>query len=88
MKTSSKILICALVLLLCAAFAFAGGKKEAASSDKAYVVNKGTLVVGITDFAPMDYKEGNEWIGFDADMSVAFATELGVKCEFIEIDWD
>ena len=87
-KTSSKTLICALVLLLCAAFAFAGGKKEASSSDKAYVAGKGTLVVGITDFAPMDYKEGNEWIGFDADMAKAFAKELGVKCEFIEIDWD
>lgn len=87
-KTSTKILICALVLVLCAAFAFAGGKKEASSSDKAYVAGKGTLVVGITDFAPMDYKEGNEWVGFDADMAVAFAKELGVKCEFIEIDWD
>jgi polar amino acid transport system substrate-binding protein len=81
-KTSSKILICALVLVLCAAFAFA------APSDKAYVVKKGTLVVGITDFAPMDYKEGNKWIGFDADMANAFAKYLGVKCEFIEIDWD
>ena len=87
-KTSTKILICAFVLVLCAAFAFAGGKKEASSSDKAYVAGKGTLVVGITDFAPMDYKEGNEWVGFDADMAVAFAKELGVKCEFIEIDWD
>ena len=36
----------------------------------------------------MDYKEGNEWVGFDADMAKAFAKELGVKCEFIEIDWD
>ena len=79
MKTSSKIFICALVLLLCAAFAFAGGKKEASSSDKAYVAGKGTLVVGITDFAPMDYKEGNEWIGFDADMAKAFAKELGTQ---------
>ena len=82
MKTSSKIFICALVLILCAAFAFA------APSDKAYVAKKGTLVVGITDFAPMDYKEGNKWVGFDADMAVAFAQYLGVKCEFIEIDWD
>jgi len=80
-KTSTKILVCALVLILCAAFAFA-------DSDKAYVVKKGTLVVGITDFAPMDYKEGNQWIGFDADMAKDFAKYLGVKCEFIEIDWD
>ena len=53
-----------------------------------YVKDKGTLVVGITDFAPMDYKEDGEWIGFDADMAKAFAKELGVEVEFVEIDWD
>ncbi len=58
-------------------------------SDKAYVVNNGKLVVGITDFAPMDYKDENgEWIGFDADMAKAFAESLGVDVEFVEIDWD
>ena len=35
-----------------------------------YVKANGKLVVGITDFAPMDYKDDNgEWIGFDADMA-------------------
>ena len=58
-------------------------------SDMAYVQEKGVLVVGITDFAPMDYKDENgEWIGFDADMAKAFAESLGVEVEFIEIDWD
>ena len=62
---------------------------EEAESDMAYVVEKGTLVVGITDFAPMDYKDENgEWIGFDADMAKAFAESLGVAVEFVEIDWD
>ena len=60
-----------------------------ADDDLAYVKDKGVLVVGITDFAPMDYKdESNEWIGFDADMAKAFADSLGVKVEFMEIDWD
>ena len=50
---------------------------------------KGSLVVGITDFAPMDYKDDKgEWIGFDADMAKIVAEELGVKVEFTEIDWD
>ena len=62
--------------------------EASADSDKAYVQDKGTLVVGITDFAPMDYKENNEWIGFDADMAKAFAESLGVDVEFMEIDWD
>ena len=61
----------------------------AADSDMAYVQSKGTLVVGITDFAPMDYQnENGEWIGFDADMAKAFAESLGVSVEFVEIDWD
>ena len=62
----------------------------AAESDLAYVKGKGKLVVGITDFAPMDYKEkdSDEWIGFDADMAKAFAKSLGVEVEFVEIVWD
>ena len=60
-----------------------------AESDLAYVTEKGVLVVGITDFAPMDYKdEAGEWIGFDADMAKGFAEKLGVEVEFVEIDWD
>ena len=58
-------------------------------SDMAYVKDKGTLVVGITDFEPMDFKdESGEWVGFDADMAKAFAESLGVEAEFVEIDWD
>ena len=58
-------------------------------SDVAYIKDKGTLVVGITDFEPMDYKnEAGEWIGFDADMARDFAASLGVEAEFIEITWD
>ena len=61
----------------------------AAESDMAYVKEKGTLIVGMTDFAPMDYKDENgEWIGFDADMAKAFAESLGVEVEFLEINWD
>ena len=57
--------------------------------DVAYIVDKGTLVVGITDFAPMDYKDDNgEWIGFDADMAKILAEKMGVAIEFIEINWD
>lgn len=62
---------------------------EAEGSDLDYVKEKGSLVVGITDFEPMDYKDDNgEWIGFDADMAKAFAESLGVSVEFVEIDWD
>lgn len=62
---------------------------ESTDSDLAYVKDKGTLVVGITDFEPMDYQDDSgNWIGFDADLASAFAESLGVNVEFVEIDWD
>ena len=66
------------------------GTTAAAESDLDYVKSNGKLVIGITDFAPMDYKEegSDEWVGFDADMAKAFAESLGVEAEFIEINWD
>lgn len=67
----------------------ADGTASDAESDMAYVKEKGTLVVGITEFEPMDYKDENgNWIGFDADMAKAFAESLGVEVEFVEINWD
>lgn len=60
-----------------------------ASDDLAYVTEKGKLIVGVTDFAPMDSKDASgEWVGFDADMAKKFAEYLGVEVEFVEIDWD
>ena len=58
-------------------------------SDVQYIKDKGTLIVGITEFAPMDYKDkdGN-WIGFDADMAKKVAEKLGVEVKFTVIDWD
>ena len=59
-----------------------------ADSDVAYIQEKGTFVVGITDFAPMDYKDENgEWTGFDAELAAKVAEDLGVEVEFLEIDW-
>ena len=62
-----------------------------ADSDVAYIQDKGTLIVGITNFAPMDYEEvagSGEWIGFDADMAKLVAEKLGVEIQFVEIEWD
>ena len=60
-----------------------------AESDLAYVQDKGTLIVGITNFEPMDYQDANgEWIGFDADLAKAFGESLGVEVQFQEITWD
>lgn len=62
---------------------------ESADGDVAYIQGKGNLIIGITDFAPMDYQdESGEWIGFDADMARLVAEKLGVEAQFIVIDWD
>ena len=67
----------------------AQSEAPAEGSDMAYVKDKGTLVVGITEFEPMDYQDASgNWIGFDADMAKAFAEKLGVEAEFQIIDWD
>ena len=78
------------LVLIVGCFAGCGNKEEKqAQTDLEYVKAKGKLVVGITDFAPMDYQDENgNWIGFDADMAKAFAKYLGVEIEFVEINWD
>ena len=66
-----------------------GPTVDTGDSDLAYVQDKGVLVVGITDFEPMDYQnDKGDWIGFDADMAAAFAESLSVDVEFVEINWD
>lgn len=62
---------------------------SASDSDVAYIQGKGTMIVGITEFEPMDYKDDSgEWIGFDADMARIVADKLGVEAQFVVIDWD
>lgn len=91
-------LLCA-VLMMVGCLAACGGNGGDTSSDASsapeaktdldYVKEKGVLVVGITDFAPMDYQDENgNWIGFDADMAKAFAKKLGVSIKFQLIEWN
>ena len=79
-------LVLALTLAL-TCFAACGAKAPATDLDA--VKAKGKLVVGITDYAPMDFKDENgNWTGFDAEFAQMFAKELGVDCEFYVIaDW-
>lgn len=82
-----KKLIALTLCLILALFLFAGCTK-AGGSDIEYIKDKGTMVVGITVYPPMDYQDENgEWIGFDAEFAKLVAKELGVKAEFVIIDW-
>lgn len=85
-------LVLAIIVALGAILAFAGCNKQDntdTNSDLAYVQDKGTLVIGITEYAPMNYKEDGKWTGFDTEFAEAVCAELGVKAEFFVLaDWE
>ena len=101
MLIMKKITVMLLALLLVAScFAGCGTANEApketeaaqaaeSASDLAYIQEKGKMIVGITDYAPMDYKDENgEWTGFDAEFAQLVCDELDVECEFFVLaDW-
>ncbi|MCC8072838.1 MAG: transporter substrate-binding domain-containing protein [Clostridiales bacterium] len=96
----------AVVMMLSVIVAFAGCSKEdtvddtsadtadsvsAEDSDLAYIQEKGTLVIGITLFAPMDYyadEDETELTGFEVEFGKAVCEKLGVTPEFQVISWD
>ena len=82
-----KMISLMLVLVLALSLLTACGGSS--NSDLKAIQDKGKIVVGITDYAPMDYKDENgEWTGFDAEFARLFAEEIGVDCEFFVIsDW-
>ena len=84
-----KMFALVLAILMVASLFTACGASKAPETDLSYIKNNGKLIVGITDYAPMDYKDENgEWTGFDAEFAQLFAKDLGVECEFYVIaDW-
>lgn len=79
----------ALVLALILALSCLTACGASSDSDLKYIQKKGTMIVGITDYAPMDFKDENgNWTGFDAELAEMVCKELGVKCEFFVLaDW-
>lgn len=73
-----------LMILTCLA-----GCGSRTASDTEHVKEKGRLIIGITEYAPMDYKdENNQWTGFDAEFARLFCEKLGVEAEFFVLsDW-
>ena len=78
-----KILMFILIAaMLCTVFVSCGKQ-----SDLAAIEESGKLVVGVTNYEPMDYLENGEWVGFDAELAKMFAEELGVNCQLVIIPW-
>lgn len=82
-KTISLILA---VIMIAASLVTLSGCSSKTDSEK--IKANGKLVIGVTDYAPFDYEENGEWIGFDADMARLLGDKLGVATEFILIDWE
>ena len=69
-------------------FGLLTGIAAAEDSDWDYISGKGKLIVGMTLFAPMNYYEGDEFVGFDTELTKVVGEKLGVEIEFVEINWD
>ncbi len=87
MKKVLSFALCAIMALTVGGCKSDDSKKS--SSDFQYITDKGNIIVGITDYAPMDYKDDDgNWTGFDAEFAQAVGKKMGVKVEFMEINWD
>ena len=80
-----KALFVFLAILMLIPLAACGGKD---SDDWAYIKDKGKLIIGITEYEPMNYYENGTLVGFDTEFAEAVCTKLGVTPEFIIINWD
>lgn len=84
-----KIITIVIALAMIASCVFALTACNNNSKDYEYIKEKGTLVVGVTDYEPMDFQTADgTWTGFDAELARLIGQDLGVKVEFVEIDWE
>ena len=73
--------------LITATEKFDAFKQNKTDSDWEYIKNKGELVIGITYFAPMNYEENGELVGFETEFAKAVCEILGINAKFQEISW-
>lgn len=89
MKSLKKVLALVLCVLFVSGMFAACSKSNNSKSDLDYVKSKGKMVIGVTLYEPMNYKDENgNWTGFDTEFAQAVCEKLGVEAEFIVIDWD
>jgi len=87
-KLISLLLTLTMILALTACGAKETGKSQD-ESDLNYVKSKGKLIIGYTNYAPMNYTDENGvFTGFDTELAILTCEKLGVEPEFVEINWD
>lgn len=53
-----------------------------------YIVNKGSIIIGYTVFAPIAFEENKTLIGFDIELAQATFSKLGLNVVFQIINWN
>lgn len=77
--------VLALVLSMSAVLVGCGANNK---SDAEYILDKGTLICGITLYEPMNYAdEEGEMTGFDTEFAEAVCAKLGIQAKFQVIKW-
>lgn len=61
---------------------------QPSKSDLEYIEDKGTFILGFTDFPPMGFNVSGEPTGFDIEIAKLVFERLDLKLEFRYIDWD
>ncbi len=81
-----KKILCLLSILTIIVFSLTACNAD--KGDWTYIEEQGKMVIGYTLFEPMNYKENGELVGFDTELAEAVCEKLGVKPEFVEINWE
>lgn len=79
--------ITALAIASCSGNTTTGDNTASSESDWKYISSKGEMIIGMTLFAPMNYKVDDELVGFETEFATAVCEKLGVTPKFQEIDW-
>lgn len=80
MKKTAALLMALIMMCVCVSCA--------SSSDAEYIEKKGTLIIGITYFEPMNYLDGDELTGFETEFAKKVCEKLNLTPVFQEINWD
>ncbi|HOM03540.1 MAG TPA: amino acid ABC transporter substrate-binding protein [Acetivibrio sp.] len=87
-----KLMSLLLALTMVFALAACGSRetnKTQDESDLNYVKGKGKLIIGYTNYEPMNYTDENGvFTGFDTELAMLTCEKLGLEPEFVEINWD
>ena len=88
-KTIAALTLVALMALSLTACEVVDAAPAAEKTDAEYIEGKGTLVIGITQYPPMNfYLSDGTLTGYDTEVAEAICAKLGLTPEFVEINWD